>query len=43
MIKKQEKLDKIVDALKDKYGYHMVTRARNIGNKITFKQEDKQE
>lgn len=41
--KKQEKLDKIVDALKDKYGYHMVTRAGNMGNKITFKQEDKQE
>ncbi len=37
--KKQEKLDKVIDSLKEKYGYQSVTRAGklDIGNKIKFK------
>lgn len=37
---KQEKLDKVIDELKNKYGYNSVTRAgkMDLGNKIKFKQ-----
>ena len=37
---KQEKLDQVVDKLKDKYGYEKITRAGNIqlNNKITRKE-----
>ena len=37
--KKQEKLDKIVDNLKEKYGYSSITRAGELGikNNINFK------
>ena len=29
-IKKQEKLDKVVDLIKDKYGYETITRAGDM-------------
>lgn len=34
---KQEKLDKVVDELKNKYGYNSVTRAGKMNTKINFK------
>ena len=39
---KQEKLDKTIDALKEKYGYHFITRAGNMGAEgyIQFRKED---
>lgn len=39
---KQEKLDKAIDQLKEKYGYHSITRAGNIGveNLITFRKDE---
>lgn len=37
---KQEKLDKVIDSLKEKYGYQSITRAGKleIGNKMKFKE-----
>lgn len=37
---KQEKLDKVIDSLKEKYGYQSITRAGKleIGNKMRFKE-----
>ena len=39
---KQEKLDKTIDRLKEKYGYNLVTRAGNMGveNLIKFRKDD---
>ena len=39
---KQEKLDKAIDQLKEKYGYHSITRAGNIGveNLIIFRKDE---
>ena len=39
---KQEKLDKTIDALNEKYGYHFITRAGNMGAEgyIQFRKED---
>ena len=37
---KQQKLDKVVDGLKQKYGYEKVTRATNIQNSFHFKEEE---
>lgn len=39
---KQEKLDKTIDQLKEKYGYHLITRAGNleIENMIQFRKEE---
>jgi DNA polymerase-4 len=38
---KQEKLDKTIDQLKEKYGYHLITRAGNleVENMIQFRKE----
>ena len=39
---KQEKLDKTIDKLKEKYGYHFITRAGKMGleDLIKFRKED---
>ena len=39
---KQEKLDKTIDKLKEKYGYNLITRAGKMGveNIIKFRKED---
>ena len=39
--KKQEKLDKVIDELKNKYGYNFITRARRMEVKdIKFKEKE---
>ena len=35
--KKQENLDKVIDDLKNKYGYNTVTRAGKMNTNIKFK------
>ena len=35
--KKQEDLDKVIDDLKNKYGYNTVTRAGKMNTRIKFK------
>ena len=39
---KQEKLDKTIDKLKEKYGYHLITRAGNMQTEdfVKFKKEE---
>ena len=39
---KQEKLDKTIDKLKEKYGYHFITRAGNMQTEdfVKFKKEE---
>ena len=37
---KQEKLDKTIDSLKDKYGYHFITRAGKMNTKEMMKKSE---
>ena len=38
--KKQEKIDKVVDSLKEKYGYNSITRAGKLNSEKNIKLKD---